>query len=55
MASNLQNAAEICYVSQLNKYLESVSALGVRYGACKDECLARDPEMAREVQKRKEN
>ena len=55
MASNLQNAAELCYVSQLNKYLESVSALGTRYDSCKSACLAADPEMAKELQKRKEN
>ena len=42
-------------MSQLNKYLESVSALGTRYDACKNDCLAKDPEMASEILKRKEN
>ena len=52
--ANQQNEAEKCYVMQLNKYLDSVSGLGTRYDACKEKCLALEPELARELQNRRE-
>ena len=50
--ANQQNDAERCYVLQLNLYIESVSGLGTRYAACKEGCLAKDPELAKDLQKR---
>lgn len=55
MMANQQGEAEKCYVVQLNKYLDTVSGLGTRYDKCKNECLERYPELAKEIQKKKEN
>lgn len=40
---------------QLNKYLDSVSGLGARYNACKVGCLEKEPDLAKELQRRKDN
>jgi hypothetical protein len=55
MMANQQGEAERCYVLQLNKYLDTASALGARYDKCKTECLAKDPDLAKELERRKEN
>lgn len=50
--ANQQNDAERCYVLELNLFIESVSGLGARYSSCKEVCLAKDPELAKELQRR---
>jgi hypothetical protein len=55
MMANQQGEAERCYVMQLNKYIDAVSGLGSRYDKCKNDCLAKEPELAKELKKRKEN
>ena len=55
MMANEQGEAEKCYALQLNKYLDSVSGLGTRYDKCKNDCLAKEPDLAKELQRRKEN
>ena len=55
MLANVQGQAERCYVRQLNMYLDNVSGLGSRYGECKSKCLEKDPELAKDLQKRAEN
>lgn len=52
MLANEQGLAERCYVTQLNLYLDSVGALGSRYGECKRRCLQLDPELAKELERR---
>ncbi|CDW73146.1 UNKNOWN [Stylonychia lemnae] len=52
--ANQQNEAEECYVQQLNKYLDSMNALGSRYAVCKQECFDKDPQLKREYEIRQE-
>ena len=52
--ANEQALAEHCYVAQLNLFLDSASGLGARYGACKRACLAKEPELERELRRREE-
>ena len=34
---------------QLNLYFDTVAALGQRYGACKESCLAKNPTLKKEI------
>jgi hypothetical protein len=52
--ANEQALAEHCYVGQLNLYLDSASGLGARYGVCKRDCLAKEPQLERELRRREE-
>lgn len=42
-------------MTQLNRYIEAVGGLGARYNVCKQACLEKDPELAKEIKKREEN
>ena len=45
----MQEDAQDCVAVQMNLYLDTVSSLTQRYADCKESCLAKNPEIRKEL------